>query len=260
MGAHAGAGMGSRGPRVREAVRLRLGVGGPPDTASCGLCGNAVLEPSGAHPACCATGEATRGHNHVRNIVHEFSLIADASAEREPLGLVFLMLRPADILTSAALDGCTATQDIGTTASEHSLCPHRMDVLRATPRSGQGGLAAHRSPNGAAPRGWVCPGRATADAPGHRHRARPPGGTHEPRVLADDVAPGRRQRLGQRRRLSGARSPSFSEPPASPRNSLAPVRQNGVAEQPGRPLNASGAHHFEPWCAVDVCAPGVARI
>ena len=66
-------------------------------------------------------------------------------------------------------------------------------VLRATPRGGQGGLAAHRSPSDAAPRGWVCPGRATADAPGHRHRARPPGGTHEPRVLADDVAPGRRQ-------------------------------------------------------------------
>ena len=68
-----------------EAVRLRLGVGGPPDTATCGLRGNAVLEPAGAHPACCATGEATRGHNRVRNIVYEFSLIADASAEREPL-------------------------------------------------------------------------------------------------------------------------------------------------------------------------------
>ena len=68
-----------------EAVWLRLGVGGPPDTATCGLCGNSVLEPSGAHPACWATGEATRGHNRVRNIVHEISLIADASAEREPL-------------------------------------------------------------------------------------------------------------------------------------------------------------------------------
>jgi hypothetical protein len=55
----------------------------------------------------------------VRNIVHEFSLIADASAEREPLGLVpeLPTLRPADILTSAALDGCTAALDVGITAS-----------------------------------------------------------------------------------------------------------------------------------------------
>ena len=102
-----------------EAIRLRLGVGGPPDTATCGLWCNAVLEPLGAHPACCATGEATRGHNRVRNIVHQFSLIADASAEREPLGLVLElpMLHPADILISAALDGCTAALDVGITAS-----------------------------------------------------------------------------------------------------------------------------------------------
>ena len=165
-----------------------------------------------------------------------------------PLGLVpeLPMLRPADILTSAALDGCTAALDVGITASgasetdadpaetmhnkkarerlpiqdpggaEHPLRPHRTDVLRATPRGGQGGLAAHRSPSGAAPRGRVCPGRATAHAPGHRHRARPPGGTHEPRELADDVAPSRRQRFGPRRRLSGARSPLFSEPRLAP--------------------------------------------
>ena len=101
-----------------EAVRLRLGVGGP-DTATCGLYGNAVLEPSGAHPARCATSEATRGHNRVRNIVYEFSLFADASAECGPPGLVpeLPMLRFADILISAALDGCTAALDVGITAS-----------------------------------------------------------------------------------------------------------------------------------------------
>ena len=60
------------------------------------------------------------------------------------------------------------------------------------------------------------------------------------------------------RLLYCARSPSFSEPPFSPHHHPAPVTQNGVAEQPGRPLNASGAHQFEPWCAVDVYAPGVA--
>ena len=100
-------------------MRLRLGAGGPPDTAACGLCGHGVLDASGDHAARCATGEATRAHNKIRDILYEHALQADASTEREPLGLVpdCPTLRPADVLTSAALDGCAAALDVGITAS-----------------------------------------------------------------------------------------------------------------------------------------------
>jgi len=104
-----------------NAVRLRLGVAGPSEPTPCALCGS-TLDTSGAHPLCCAKGECSRGHNQIRDVVHKAALAADPAAEQEPLGLIVdhPTLRPADVLTSAALPGCLAALDIGVMAPEAS--------------------------------------------------------------------------------------------------------------------------------------------
>ncbi len=70
-----------------EAVRLRLGAGGPEEPVQCRLCGG-VLDSAGSHALCCATGEATRGHNAVRKQLHVLARATDPTAEEEPLGLI----------------------------------------------------------------------------------------------------------------------------------------------------------------------------
>ena len=84
-----------------EAVRVRLGAGGPTDVGVCGACGQAVLDAGGSHASCCAVGEATRGHNAVRVLLFDFSLSADDATEKEPQGLIPSRpaLRPADVLS-----------------------------------------------------------------------------------------------------------------------------------------------------------------
>jgi hypothetical protein len=101
-----------------EAVRVRLGTGGPPDGGLCGSCGAAFLDSSGRHAAGCCLGEATRGHHAVRDVLFEASFIADPSTEREPEGLVpsHPALRPADVLSPAARAGCLAALDVGVTS------------------------------------------------------------------------------------------------------------------------------------------------
>ena len=97
-----------------EAVRVRLGCGGPAEGTLCSLCGDRVLDRSGAHASCCAVGESTRGHNAARDVVHKFALYGDPSAECEPQHLIPSRPRdrPADVLTSAA-PGCVAALDVG---------------------------------------------------------------------------------------------------------------------------------------------------
>ena len=87
------------------AVRLRLGAAGPDEPAVCGRCGVSLLDASAAHALCCAN--AVVGHNAVRDELHAAASSCDPSAELEPLGLIpsHPTLRPADILTSAALPG-----------------------------------------------------------------------------------------------------------------------------------------------------------
>jgi hypothetical protein len=101
-----------------EAVRVRLGAGGPADGGLCGSCGVAFLDSSGVHAAGCCLGEATRGHHAVRDILFEASLTVDPSTEREPEGLVPSRpaLRPADVLSPAARPSCLAALDVGVTS------------------------------------------------------------------------------------------------------------------------------------------------
>ena len=97
-----------------EAVRIRLGAGGPIDGGICSNCGERSLDRAGGHATCCAIGESTRGHNALRDTVFTFAKIADPSAELEPENLIPSRPRdrPADVLTAAA-PGCVAALDIG---------------------------------------------------------------------------------------------------------------------------------------------------
>jgi hypothetical protein len=103
-----------------NAVRLRLGAGGLSEPVVCGNCGQATLDTSASHALCCARGPSTRGHNRVRDKTFELVSECDPSAETEPLGLIHSqpMLRPADILTSAAGSGRLAALDVGIVAPE----------------------------------------------------------------------------------------------------------------------------------------------
>ncbi len=97
------------------AVRLRLGCGGPEEPALCGNCGVTTLGCSGEHALLCAQGESTRGHNAVRDELHNVALSIDSTAEVEPEGLIAShpRLRPADVLTGAFHNGHLAAVDVG---------------------------------------------------------------------------------------------------------------------------------------------------
>lgn len=101
-----------------EAVRVRLGAGGPADISVCGLCGRAQLDAAGGHATCCSLGEATAGHNAIRDCIFKFASAADAATEWEPQDLVSSLprARPADVLTPAAFAGCVAALDVGVVA------------------------------------------------------------------------------------------------------------------------------------------------
>ena len=102
-----------------EAVRVRLGCGGPPDCAICGCCGRAQLDAAGSHASWCSLGEATAGHNAVRDVLFEFASSADPATEWEPEDLIPSRprARPADVLTPAAIPGRVAALDVGVTSS-----------------------------------------------------------------------------------------------------------------------------------------------
>jgi hypothetical protein len=105
-----------------EAVRVRFGAGGPMEPVMCAACGKGMLDTTGAHASCCALGEATRGRNAVRDVIYEFSCAADTSTEREPRGLVHSQpeLRPADVLSPAAIPGRLAALYVGVTSPERA--------------------------------------------------------------------------------------------------------------------------------------------
>ena len=98
-----------------EAVRVRLGTGGPGDVAVCGLCGQAQLDTAGGHASCCSLGEATVGHDAIRDCVYRYGCEADHATEWEPQDLVSSQprARPADVLTPAAFPGRVAALDVG---------------------------------------------------------------------------------------------------------------------------------------------------
>ena len=88
----------------------------------CPRCGRDELDISCAHALCCALPEATRGNNNVRDVVLQLAHLADPCARPEVLNLIPSnpMLRPADILTSAAFPGCLAALDIGISSPDSS--------------------------------------------------------------------------------------------------------------------------------------------
>ena len=83
-----------------EAVRFRLGDGGPSEPVACRSCKNGMLDTSGSHALCCPLGEATRGHNAVRNSLHKAAKSADSSAELSHLGLSLLFQRYGLLMSS----------------------------------------------------------------------------------------------------------------------------------------------------------------
>ena len=97
------------------ALRLRLGGSVIDQPAECSVCGG-ILDTRGLHALRCAPGEATRGHNAVRDQVLGLASLGDTAACSEPRGLIPSRpgLRPADILSTAAFARLTAL-DVGVT-------------------------------------------------------------------------------------------------------------------------------------------------
>ena len=86
----------------------------------CPRCGTGTLDWACSHALQCATPEATRGHYEVRDHVLTLAHLADPGAEAEAPGLIpsAPLLRPADVLTSAALVGRLAALDVGVCSPE----------------------------------------------------------------------------------------------------------------------------------------------
>ena len=99
------------------AVRLRLGAGFADQPLQCRVCAG-TLDPADLHALCCAQGESTRGHTDARDCVFDLARLADATAEKETLGLLDTApgLRPANVLTSAVSPGWVSALDVGIAA------------------------------------------------------------------------------------------------------------------------------------------------
>ena len=76
------------------------------------------MDAGGERALCCAPGEGCRGHNEIRDVVFDLTIVADATAEREVSGLLETApgLRPADILTSAVSQSLASALDFGVAA------------------------------------------------------------------------------------------------------------------------------------------------
>ena len=100
-----------------EAIRVRLGCGGPRGCTVCEVCQEAVVDCRGEHASKCCIGEATRGHNRCAEEIFHYVKQVDPEAHSEPRGIVPSQnrLRPADILTTAACSRLTAA-DFGITS------------------------------------------------------------------------------------------------------------------------------------------------
>ena len=102
-------------PSERQAaVRIRLGASLAPAGSACVQCGAELGACTATHGLLCSRAEATRGHYAVRDVVLELAHLADPSAQAETLGLIpsHPGLRPADILTSAAIPGRLTALDV----------------------------------------------------------------------------------------------------------------------------------------------------
>lgn len=100
-------------------------------TSAVRLLRKAILDTTGAHASCCALGDATRGHDRTRGVVYDFSCTADPLTEIGPRGLVHSHpeLRPADVLSQAAIPGRLAALYVGMSSPE---CATRGEECRGT--------------------------------------------------------------------------------------------------------------------------------
>ena len=64
-----------------DSVRLRLGCAGPSEPVACAACQAGPLDLGAVRAACCALGEATRGHNAVTTLTHAAAQSCDAEME-----------------------------------------------------------------------------------------------------------------------------------------------------------------------------------
>ena len=85
------------------ALLLRLGAPVAAQQSPCAICGG-MMDARGLHALRCAPGEATKGHNRVRDQLLGLASLGDTTSAVEPRGLVPSQpgLRPADILSTAA--------------------------------------------------------------------------------------------------------------------------------------------------------------
>ena len=97
------------------AVRLRLGADHADESVPCRSCRGAFLCPRAYHDLCCACGPSTMGHNEVRDVLLEYTWLADDIAEPEVRGLIAGApgSRPADILTTAFSMNMGTALDVG---------------------------------------------------------------------------------------------------------------------------------------------------
>ena len=102
------------------ASRVRLGAPLLLDSMLCEVCQKRVLDVKCTHALCCSLAESTIGHNRVKEVIHAGCSISDPGACMEAVGLVDSQpnLRPADILTRAAIPNRTAALDVGVKCPE----------------------------------------------------------------------------------------------------------------------------------------------
>ena len=99
-------------------LQKRLGASIIECEACCRRCG-APLDAELCHSEVCATAAATRGHYAVVHALADGLRLADPSLTTEAPGLTLTSLRPADILTTAALPGRSAALDVMVTSPEN---------------------------------------------------------------------------------------------------------------------------------------------
>ena len=100
-------------------IQKRLGARILEEEVPCRQCGE-MLDPQLNHCECCAIGESTKGHYAVVGAMVEGLKLADAGVVTEPPGLTCTSMRPADILTTAALPGRSAALDVTVASPEAS--------------------------------------------------------------------------------------------------------------------------------------------
>ena len=98
-----------------DGIRIRLGLAFADGPVPCAACEDGLLDASCSHALRCAPSACTRGHNAVRTALMSLASLADPAACVEPLGVIPSVpnARPADVLSTAALPGCTAALDVG---------------------------------------------------------------------------------------------------------------------------------------------------